>query len=168
MTMTDDGTEFVLERVFTAPAGTLWKAWTEPELFARWYKPNPRCETEVLEYDLQPGGVMRYEMRFGEAHKHFELWQFETIEPPERLQWKQMLTDAEGQVIGHAQMPDWPKVMLTTIELEDHPEGTLQRLTWEPYEATEAELECFQGAAEKLDQGWVGAFDNLEELLADA
>jgi uncharacterized protein YndB with AHSA1/START domain len=52
-------TEFVLEHVFAAPPATLWRAWTEPALLARWYKPNPKCRTEVLQHDLRPGGVMR-------------------------------------------------------------------------------------------------------------
>ena len=93
-------TEFVLERVFAAPLQTVWRTWTEPELFSRWYKPNQRCQTAVLQHDLRPGGVMLYEMRFGEMPPHCERWEFEVIEPPQRLQWKQMLVDAARQFLG--------------------------------------------------------------------
>lgn len=157
--------EFVLERVFAAPLETVWRAWTEPELLARWYKPNPMCETAVLQHDLRPGGVLRYEMRFGPGQSHYERWEFDAIEPPSRLQWRQTLTDADDNLVGNPRMPDWPRWMLTTIELEPHADGTLQRLRWKPHEPTEAELTCFQNASAHLDRGWVAGFDSLGEFL---
>jgi len=150
----------------------VWRAWTEPELFARWYKPNHMCQTAVLEHEFRPDGVMRYEMQFGEMGSHYERWEFEAIEAPHRLQWRQMLTDADDNIIGNQRMPDWPKVMLATIELEATEEGALQRLTWQPHEATEAEIMCFHNASAHLDKGWVGGFDILgtllEELVGDS
>ncbi len=158
-------TEFVLERVFAAPPKMVWRTWTDPELLVRWYKPNQTCQTAVLEHDLRPGGVMRYEMRFGEMPPHLERWEFSVIDPPRRLQWKHMLTDADGTVVGNPRMPDWPRMMLTTIELSAHPEGTLQRLVWAPLDATEDELACFLRASSQSGQGWASGFDNLGEFL---
>jgi uncharacterized protein YndB with AHSA1/START domain len=161
--MTD--ARYVLERVFSAPLETLWRTWTDPTLFVRWYKPVATCETAVLQHDLRPGGVMLYEMRFGEMPPSHERWVFDVIEPPRRLVWKQMITDAEGNVVGNPRMPDWPRVMETSIELEAHAEGTMQRLTWRPYEATEAELACFEGASKMLGRGWAGGFESLAALI---
>ncbi len=76
------------------------------------------------------------------------------------------MTDAAGNPVGNPRMPDWPRVMQTMIELEAHPGGTLQRLTWRPHEATDAEITCFRNASAHLDKGWVGGFDNLAELLS--
>ncbi|MGB5812341.1 MAG: SRPBCC domain-containing protein [Polyangiales bacterium] len=160
-------TEFVLERVYAAPQAMVWRAWTEPDLLTRWYRPNPNCQTAVLEHDLRPGGVMRYEMRFGDTQAHHERWEFDLIEPTERLRWKQCLTDADGNLTGNPRMPDWPRWMLATIELEANDEGTLQRLRWKPHEPTEAELECFRNASAHLDQGWVAGFRNLGDLLTE-
>lgn len=158
--------EFVLERKFAAPPEKVWRAWTEPELLARWYKPNASCATAVLHCDLRPGGTLLYEMRFGEAPPHIELWEFTGVDAPSRLQWKQMLSDPDGNVIENARMPEWPRALMTTIELEPHPEGTLQRMTWTPHEATEAELACFVAMAAKMGgMGWASAFDNLGELV---
>ena len=158
-------TELVLERVFAAPRQTVWRAWTEPTLLARWYKPNPGCETTVLHHDLRPGGVMRYEMRFGEGQSHYERWEFVAIEPPQRLQWRQTLTDADDRLVGNPRMPDWPRWMLTTIELEAQDDATLQRLRWKPLEPTEAELACFRSASAHLDRGWAAGFDSLGDFL---
>ena len=80
-----DPTEFVMERTFAAPPETVWRAWTDPALLARWYKPDPSCETAVLQHELHPGGVLRYEMRFRGMPPHYERWEFEAIVPPARL-----------------------------------------------------------------------------------
>jgi Activator of Hsp90 ATPase homolog 1-like protein len=106
-------------------------------------------------------------MRFEHMPPHGEGWEFTVIEPPRRLHWKQMLADADGNVSGNARMPDWPRVMLTTIELAPHADGTLQRLTWQPHGATAAGLACFRRAAAQLSQGWAGGFDNLVGVLRD-
>ena len=156
---------FVLVRSFAAPPPLVWRTWTEPALLARWYKPNPMCQTTVLEHGLHTGGLMVVQMRFGEMPPSYERWLFQDIEAPRRLQWKQSMTDAAGNPVGNPRMPDWPRVMLTTIELQAQASGTLQRLTWQPHEATPAEIACFAGAAAHLDRGWVGGFDNLGALL---
>ena len=48
-----------------------------------------------------------------------------------------------------------------------HTDGTLQRLTWQPHEASEAEIACFRGASADLGKGWAGGFDNLGDLLKE-
>ena len=35
-----DTPEYILDRVFDAPLAMVWKAWTDPELLARWYGPG--------------------------------------------------------------------------------------------------------------------------------
>ena len=160
-------TEFVLDRVYGAPPQAVWRTWTEPTLLARWYKPDPTCQTSVVRHELRPGGVMLYQMRFGERPPHCERWEFTIIEPTRRLQWKQMLADTDGNVIGNSRMPDWPRVMLTTIDLMQQGAGTLQRLTWQPHEATEAEIMCFRNASAHLDKGWVGGLGNQGDLLKE-
>ena len=158
---------FVLERVLAAPVATVWRTWTEPALLARWYKPNPKCETTVVEHDLSVGGVMLYDMSFGGPVPHRERWEFVAIDAPSRLQWLHSIVDQEGNVAANPQMPDWPASMMTTIELEEHAEGTLQRLTWAPNKATAAELTCFRNASAFLDRGWVAGFNSLEAFLAE-
>ena len=42
-----------VSRTFDAPLETLWKAWTEPEQFMKWYGPkgftSPTCEIDLSE-----------------------------------------------------------------------------------------------------------------------
>lgn len=64
-------------------------------------------------------------------------------------------------------MKDWPRVLHTVVTFEDQGEQTKLRLTWTPYEASDAELACFAGAVANLDKGWCSSMTVLEELLAE-
>lgn len=47
--------DLTLDRVIKAPPATVWKAWTDPVAFSRWWLPAPyRCRVERL--DVRPGG----------------------------------------------------------------------------------------------------------------
>jgi len=58
--------ELVLERVFDAPCGSVWKAWTDPKMLKRWWGPDnvgiPECKV-----DLKIGGVFYIVMEAGAA-----------------------------------------------------------------------------------------------------
>src|SRR5918994_4170447 len=60
------GRGFVVERVFDAPRGLVFEAWTEPERLKRWWGPRgytvPHCEI-----DLREGGVFHFCMRSPEG-----------------------------------------------------------------------------------------------------
>ena len=47
--------ELIVTRVFNAPVNLVWRAWTEPEHFMKWWGPkefiSPTCEI-----DLRVGG----------------------------------------------------------------------------------------------------------------
>jgi uncharacterized protein YndB with AHSA1/START domain len=44
-------TEVAVTRIFDAPLALVWKAWTDPQMMARWWGPkgftNPICEMDV-------------------------------------------------------------------------------------------------------------------------
>jgi len=64
-------------------------------------------------------------------------------------------------------MPDWPRILLTTVTLEEDGAQTKMRLTWVPHEATEAEVTCFAGAMDGMGTGWGAGMELLAELLAE-
>ena len=49
------GNDLEISRLLRAPRALLWRAWTEPELLAQWWCPEP-WTTEVRAFDLRPGG----------------------------------------------------------------------------------------------------------------
>jgi len=54
--------ELVITRVFDAPSDPVFKAWTDPQHFVRWWGPNG-FTTPFCTIDLRPGGVIHFCMR---------------------------------------------------------------------------------------------------------
>ena len=161
--MTDLPT-YVLERSFNAPRELVWRTWTEPELLARWYGPN--VETIVHKLDVQPGGLWLNEMKWGD-NSHYQRVEYTEVTPPERLVWLHAVSDADWNISANPMMPDWPRILLTTVTFAEVQGKTDVRLTWIPHEATEAEITCFANAIAGMDKGWASGMELLAELLAE-
>lgn len=155
---------YILERRFDAPRDLVWRTWTEPELLARWYGPN--AETIVHRLDVRPGGLWLNEMRWGD-NAHFQRVEYLEVAAPEKLVWLHSVTDADWNVTANPMMPDWPRVLYTTVTFEADGGATQMRLTWVPYEATAAEIACFGDAIAGLDKGWGAGMELLAEILAE-
>ena len=156
--------EYVHERIFEAPRSLVWRAWTDPEILARWY--GPGVETIIHEFDLRPGGVWRNEMKWGEKSDLSKM-SFTEVVPEEKIVWHHSSTDADWEVISNPMMADWPRVLLATVIFEDAGAGTKVRLTMTPVDASEAELACFAGAMAGMDGGWGKGFEVMAEVLVE-
>lgn len=161
--MTDLPT-YVLERTFDAPRALVWKTWTDPELLARWYGPN--VETVIHNLDVRPGGLWLNEMKMGDK-SGYQRTEFTEVAEPERLVCLMANTDADWNIAANPMMPDWPRVLLTTVTFEEKDGKTKMRLTWTPYEASELEIACFANAVENMGRGWGAGMEILEQLLAE-
>ena len=155
---------YMLERTFDAPRELVWKTWTDPELLARWYGPN--VETIVHRLEVEPGGLWLNEMRWS-GKSNYERVEYTEVTPSERLVWLHSMADADWNVVSNPMMPDWPRVLLTTVTFEEEGGKTNMRLTWVPHKASEAEIACFAGAMAGLDKGWGAGMELLTELLAE-
>ena len=155
---------YVLERVFDAPRELVWKTWTDPELLPRWY--GPGVETIVHRLEVKPGGLWLDEMRMGSG-SHYERIEYTEVTPPERLVWLHSICDADWNVAANPMMPDWPRVLLTTVTFQDDGGRTRLRLTWAPHEASDAAVTSFAAAMGGLDRGWGAGMDLIAELLAE-
>jgi uncharacterized protein YndB with AHSA1/START domain len=155
---------YVLERSFAAPRELMWKAWTDPKLLPRWYGPN--VETIVHGLDLKPGGLWLVEMKWS-GKSNYQRIEYKEVTPPERLVWLHSNSDANWNVTPSPMMPDWPRVLLTTVAFEEGGGRTKLRLTWVPHQANEAEVACFAGAIERLGKGWDAGMALLAKLLAE-
>ena len=77
-------TQILITREFDAPKRLLYKAWTTPELVARWWS-GQRGKTTSAEIDLRVGGKWRYVMT---ANGGFEVGfhgEYREIVPNERI-----------------------------------------------------------------------------------
>ena len=156
--------EYVLDRVFDAPRDMVWRTWTDPDLLARWY--GPGVDTIIHRFDLKPGGLWLNEMKWGDK-SDLSRMEFQEVAPPEKLVWRHASADADWNVTTNAMMPDWPRLMLTTVSFEDMGAQTKVRLTMAPIEATDAEIACFAQAVGGMAKGWGSGFAIQDEIFAE-
>ena len=114
--------ELVITRVFDAPRALVWKAWTEPDHFTRWWGPKG-FTTPVCKIHLRVGGEYLNCMRSPEGQEFWSKGTFREVVAPERLVMTASVADAEGNVVpaSHYGMSgDWPLETLITVTLEEH------------------------------------------------
>jgi uncharacterized protein YndB with AHSA1/START domain len=138
--------EAAVSRTFDAPARIVFKAWTTPELFKRWWVPKSYgMELLSCEQDVRVGGTYRLVFRHGDTGTMAFHGKYLEVVPPSRLVW----TNEES-----------PDGSVTTLTLEEKGGKTLL-VMHERYPSKEA-FEANAGAAEGLSE----SFDQLDELLA--
>lgn len=156
--------EHVLEREFDAPREMVWRAWTDPELLARWY--GPGVETIIHEFDLKPGGSWLNEMKFGE-NSNLQKVIFQEVTEPEKLFWHHCAADADWNVAANPMMPDWPGMLFTPVTFDEVGSKTNVRLSQVPMEATDAKIACFAKMMAGMDSGWGKGYAIMDEIFAE-
>ena len=138
--------ELVVTRTFDAAPGIVFRAWSQPDLFRRWWVPRGApMSLEGCEMDVRTGGKYRLEFRMGEQTMAFYGKYLEVV-PGEKIVWTND-EDEEGAV--------------TTVTFEGQGGKTL--LTFhEIYPSPEALEEALAGSAAGLPQ----QLDQLDELLS--
>jgi uncharacterized protein YndB with AHSA1/START domain len=162
--------EFVIEREFDAPRALVWKAWTKAEHLAEWWGPRG-CRIEVLKFDLRPGGVFHYAMRFSTGKPMYGKFVYREIAAPERLVFVNSFSDPEGG-LTRAPFPqlqgNWPLEVLNHLSLTEADGRTALTLRGHPINATPAEIAAYVGMFDSMRQGFGGTFDALADYLAKA
>ncbi len=156
--------EFVLDREFDAPRDLVWRAWTDPVLLQSWY--GPGVETVIHRFDLEPDGVWLNEMKM-KGGSNFQKILFKEVSEPGKLVWHHCSTDADWNIAANPMMPDWPRILLTTVTFEEAGGRTNVRLSQIPFEATAAEIACFAKMKDGMSGGWGGGYAFIDELLAE-
>jgi uncharacterized protein YndB with AHSA1/START domain len=113
------GTASVYTRVLDAPRELVWKAWTEPERFRRWW--GPRSYTSpVTETDPRVGGRFFWDMRPPDGQEFFITGVFREVVAPERFAVTKSFAAADGAVVpaSHYGVPgDWPLETVLSVTL---------------------------------------------------
>ena len=135
--------ELVVTRIFDAPARIVFEAWTQPDLFKRWWAVKSMGMSLVsCEMDVRVGGG--YRLTFNNGMEFFG--KYVEVTPHSRLVW----TNDEGGDGGP----------VTTVTLEEKGGKTLLVMT-ELYPSKEALDAAGTGALEGMGE----LFGQLDELL---
>lgn len=140
--------ELIVTRMFNAPPSTVYRAWSQPELFLRWWMPKSVSGISLISCDLdvRTGGKYRLEFGTGGSDSMAFYGKYLEVVPNERIVW----TNDEGEEGG-----------VTTVTFDDQGGKTL--LTFhEVYPSTEALEEALEGSAAALPE----QLQQLDELLS--
>jgi uncharacterized protein YndB with AHSA1/START domain len=144
--------EVVMTRMFDAPRGLVFDAWTMPDLLKRWLYGPEEWQLAVCEIDLRVGGALRFVWRHRDGKDMGMSGVYREIAPPERLVFTEFWdVDWTG---GEA---------LVTMVFAEHGGGktTLtQTVLYASRAARDAVLKT------PMERGAAQSYDRLAELLA--
>jgi uncharacterized protein YndB with AHSA1/START domain len=157
---------FVIKRVFKAPLDLVWDCQTQVKHLEKWLSPAG-FSTIKASQDFRVGGIYHYGQKGPDGMEMWGKQTYKEITPKTRLVLIQCFSDKDGGITRHPMAATWPKETLSTISLKAlGPKETELTIEWLPYNATEEELNTFNGAFEGMNQGFGGTFAKLEEYLA--
>jgi uncharacterized protein YndB with AHSA1/START domain len=141
--------ELVVTRTFNGPARIVFKAWTTPELFKRWWVPKSfGLSLLSCEMDIRTGGSYRLVIKHPAAPEPMAFFgRYREVTPHSRLVW----TNDEGGEDG----------TVTTVTFEERGDETLVVMR-DIYPSKEA---LDQAIASQATSGFGETFDQLDEIL---
>jgi uncharacterized protein YndB with AHSA1/START domain len=143
--------EIAMTRVFDAPRGMVFDAWTKPELLKRWLGVFGGWTFAICEVDLRVGGAYRYVWRGKDGHEMGMGGVFREIVRPERI----VATEKFDELWYPGEAVD------TTIFVENGGKTTVT--TTVRYESKEARDGVL---ASPMEGGVAKSYDGLAEVLA--
>lgn len=157
-----------ITRVIEAPREKVWKAWTDPELFKKWWGPTG-FTAPVIEIDPRPGGrffgAMEGGPEMGEfaGKRFYSTGTYQEVVPMEKIVVTDSFSDEQGNIMKPTDvmpgMEDWPEESLLTVTFEDAGEGqTKLTIKQGPF----PDGEQYHNA----EAGWLQSLDKLAKSLS--
>ena len=144
--------ELVLTRLMDAPADKLFRCWTDPDLWKRWFAPKPYT-TAVAEMDLRVGGATNMVMKGPDGQEMPNPGTILDVVPGRKL----VFTDA---YTGDWMPREGAPFMTAVITFE--PEGGKTRYTAAVRHWTDEDVKKHDAMG--FHQGWGMCADQLEAL----
>lgn len=141
--------DVVVRRMFDAPRSVVFKAFTDPDLLARWWGPR-RFETVVDRLEPHAGGTWRYVNRDADGEYGFH-GVFHDVSAPERIVQTFEFEGAPGHV------------SLESATFEETPDGRTRFVGVTLYESVEGRDAVLQTG---MEAGMRETYERLDEVLA--
>jgi uncharacterized protein YndB with AHSA1/START domain len=138
-------------REFDAPPERVFRAWTDPDLVARWMGPRD-VTMEIEKWDATTGGSYRYIGRQGEDFEMGFYGSFHEVRPQERI----------VQTFTFEGAPDG--VSLETMSFEELPGGRTRISALSVVESLEIRDQIIGSG---MEVGVVEGYEKLDEILAE-
>ncbi len=81
---------FTITRVFHAPRARVWRAWTDPAQFVKWFGPRD-FTCEVKTFDVRPGGSVHSRLTMPGGVEMWGRFVFREVEEQRKLVWEHYL-----------------------------------------------------------------------------
>ena len=158
--------QFFIARTFDAPIERVYAMWTDPDHLAQWLPPTG-ATMRFLRVEPRAGGISFYAMTTADGTVMHGRLSYLALEKPNRIVYAQQFCDENEQVITAPFFENWPRTMLTTMELvAEAPDRTRVSLRWDPQEASADDIAEFVKQRGGMTMGWTGSFDKLEALVS--
>ena len=150
--------ELIITRIFDAPRETLWKAWTDPGQFKKWWGPMD-FTCPVSKIDLQVGGKYLHCMRGPDGKEYWSTGTYRELVAPKKIVVTDSFADAKGNVVPstHYGMEGIAMEMQVTVTFEEQSGKT--KMTLKHVGLPEGEMKNL------ADAGWNQSFDKLAKSL---
>jgi uncharacterized protein YndB with AHSA1/START domain len=159
---TENKKKLTITRIFDAPRAVVWKAWTDPAQFMRWWGPK-NFTTPVSNMDFRVGGKYLNCMRSPRGDEFWSTGEYREIVPLKRIVCTDSFADEKGNVVPashYGMQGDWPLELLVTVAFEDADGKTKMTLTHEGIPSGEM--------SENTETGWNESFDKLAASITSA
>ena len=144
-----------IKRTFNLPVNTVWKAWTEPESFKKWWGPEgytcPFCNI-----DFKVGGKYLNSMKGPDGKEIWSTGTYKEISPREKIVYTNSFADSTGKIVPASvyKMPgEWALELIVTLTFEEMDGKTNMTLR---HAGVPLEL------SDDCIKGWQSSFDKLE------
>jgi uncharacterized protein YndB with AHSA1/START domain len=158
--------ELTITRFFNAPRNLVWKAWSEPQHFMRWWGPG-KFTAPVCKMDFRVGGVYLWCMRSPDAQDFWTTGVFREIVPFERIVYTDSFADEKGNVISASNYgldADFPSELFVTVTFEELAGLPADKAGKTKMTLRHAGMPAGQ-MSEQAAQGWNESFDKLAASL---
>ncbi|AWK10974.1 SRPBCC family protein [Streptomyces spongiicola] len=150
--------EITVTRVLDAPRAAVYRAWTEPGQFARWWGPRGfTTDPSTVELDVRVGGTWKATMAAEGIGEFPFTGVYREVVPDERLVFT-LVDPNDENVAARAERGEAEE--LTTVTFADHEGGT--KLSFQQVGQVEPEKTA------EVEAGWNSFLDCLADHLAGA
>ncbi len=152
-----------LTRTFDAPRQLVWASFSQAEHLAHWWGPKG-CHLQIVDFEFREGGAFHYFMDM----PNNPMWgkiTYESLIEPEKIVYLSGFANADGEVIRAPFSELFPLLIRSELTLTEVDGQTIVQMQGYPLNATQAEIDFFNGMKSNMEQGFGSTFDQLAEYL---